>query len=338
MPQVPARPWFRKSVGKWYVQFRGHQVNLGPDKAEATRRFHELMSGRTEEKEQPVTSGPDPFVLTVIDQFIVWVKKNRKQGTVDWYNWRLNHFIDFVATKEPSIRLRTLAQGHIDRWMDDHPDWSDNYRHGCIRAVETVVNWYCQQWKLGPSPLGKIRKPTPKPREFIFTQEQVDDILAETDEPFRILCILLSLTGARPEELRLATKAHCAKDFSQLKFGKAKGGRSRIIYVPAEGQEILRELAAVRPEGPLLLNSRGKPWSKNAIYFRMKRLRDKLELPDGAVAYALRHTFCTAALEKGIDVFTVAKLMGHQNTEMVARVYAKLGDKHLNDAVEKANG
>jgi site-specific recombinase XerD len=54
----------------------------------------------------------------------------------------------------------------------------------------------------------------------------------------------------------------------------------------------------------------------------------------------LRHTFCTVALERGVDSTTLAILMGHQDSTMVARVYSHLtgNKKHLKAALQQATG
>ena len=50
--------------------------------------------------------------------------------------------------------------------------------------------------------------------------------------------------------------------------------------------------------------------------------------------YDLRHTYGTRAVEAGIDVFSVAKLMGHADLETTQR-YVHLSKAHLEDAQKK---
>jgi integrase/recombinase XerD len=56
--------------------------------------------------------------------------------------------------------------------------------------------------------------------------------------------------------------------------------------------------------------------------------------------YTFRHSWCTYALERGVDAVTVAVLMGHRDTTMISRVYSHLMQRrdHLRDAVRKAAG
>ena len=56
--------------------------------------------------------------------------------------------------------------------------------------------------------------------------------------------------------------------------------------------------------------------------------------------YTFRHSWCTHALERGVDAVTVATLMGHKDTTMISRHYAHLMQRrdHLRDSVRKAVG
>ena len=76
----------------------------------------------------------------------------------------------------------------------------------------------------------------------------------------------------------------------------------------------------------------------NAIRCRINRLKEKTDLPKDVCSYLLRHAFGTNAILNGVDVVTVAQLMGHESLDMIKKVYAHLADKHehLQDAMEQA--
>ena len=79
---------------------------------------------------------------------------------------------------------------------------------------------------------------------------------------------------------------------------------------------------------------RGGPGSPPAIAVAAKQHRLGFSL------YTLRHSWCTHALERGLDAVTVAMLMGHRDTTMISRVYAHLMQRrdYLRDSVRKAVG
>ena len=100
-------------------------------------------------------------------------------------------------------------------------------------------------------------------------------------------------------------------------------------------------LAAAHPEGALFRGPRGgRPFSRNNVRCRFRRLREKLPHLKGVVAYCYRHTFATEALVNGVGVAQVAELLGHTSTEMVSTHYGHLTEKvaHLREAARKAVG
>ena len=102
--------------------------------------------------------------------------------------------------------------------------------------------------------------------------------------------------------------------------------------------ELSRRLMERYPSGPLFRNSRGKPWTRNAIRCRFRNLRAKLPHLKGVVSYTYRHSFVTDALENGVGVAQVAELLGHTSTDMVMSHYQHLREKrdHLKQAAIQA--
>jgi site-specific recombinase XerD len=89
---------------------------------------------------------------------------------------------------------------------------------------------------------------------------------------------------------------------------------------------------------PHFCNSRGKPWTRNAIRCRFRNLRAKLPQLKGVVSYTYRHSFVTDALENGVGVAQVAELLGHTSTDMVMQHYQHLREtrEHLKQVAVQA--
>ena len=54
----------------------------------------------------------------------------------------------------------------------------------------------------------------------------------------------------------------------------------------------------------------------------------------GVSFHTLRHTFASHAVQNGIDLFTVGKLLGHKTIQQTQR-YAHLAPDHMRSAVEQ---
>lgn len=143
-------------------------------------------------------------------------------------------------------------------------------------------------------------------------------------------------SGARTQEMFKTT----AKNFDGEKLTfiieDSKGNRrSRVVYLPERVRAVVARLAAATPEGPIFLNSRGVPWNKNSINNLMCRLKKKMEMPT-LCATTLRHSYAHWRLTQGQDAMTVAKLLGHVDTRMLARRYGHLeGSKFLESEAKR---
>jgi len=76
----------------------------------------------------------------------------------------------------------------------------------------------------------------------------------------------------------------------------------------------------------VFVNKRGNPWNRHSVGNCMARLKKKIKKRFSL--YDFRHGFATRMLEAGLDHLTVAKLLGHQDTSMLGRVYSHIGEKN----------
>ena len=75
MPHYP-KPFFKKARRVWYVEIDRKQLNLGPDRDEAYRRYHELMA---KPQRRAIISADS--LLAIMDAFLDWCQKHRAPDT-----------------------------------------------------------------------------------------------------------------------------------------------------------------------------------------------------------------------------------------------------------------
>jgi integrase len=156
--------------------------------------------------------------------------------------------------------------------------------------------------------------------------------------------LFLKLTGARPSELRELewSDIHLERCVIVLTRHKTirtqRRPRPRVIHlVPA----IIKLLILIRRRGEgdkhVFLTHQGTPWSRNSIQQKIRRLRAKAGIPDDVKLYGLRHGFATRAVLNGLDIKTLAELMGHTTTR-VTEGYVHLAGRqsHLAAAMQQA--
>ncbi len=119
-----------------------------------------------------------------------------------------------------------------------------------------------------------------------------------------------------------------------LTIGKDKAGGDRTIGLPQGTADFLAERCQGRPSGePLLLRANGEAWNKDAWKKPLKQAARDAGLPEGTVAYALRHSAITdlIALHK-LDTMTVAQLAG-TSLLMIEKNYGHLLREHARSAL-----
>jgi integrase len=158
------------------------------------------------------------------------------------------------------------------------------------------------------------------------------------DLAFRQFLTALQETGCRPGEISAVEATHVNQETGVWVLPQHKTGKPRTVFLTDAMLALTRELVALRPTGPLFLNSRGKPWNRNAIRIRFRNLRKKFPQFGHFTAYSFRRAYVTDAMERGLGVAQVAELVGHTSTDMVMRHYSQLQARtqYMRDMANKA--
>jgi integrase/recombinase XerC len=90
------------------------------------------------------------------------------------------------------------------------------------------------------------------------------------------------------------------------------------------------------PETPLFFGEKGKRLSPRLIQGAMARARVALGLPEGATPHALRHSFATHLLARGVDLRSIQELLGHASLSST-QVYTAVDAAHLLDVYRSAH-
>jgi site-specific recombinase XerD len=140
-------------------------------------------------------------------------------------------------------------------------------------------------------------------------------------------------TGMRPSEQYDVMQDRVDLFGRRVAVPMSKNGKARYIPLNAEALAAFKVLAQRSPNGsgPVFNNSKGerlkgyKHWFNQAV--REAGLVD-------FTWYCLRHTFASRLVMAGVDIRTVAELMGHKTIQMTMR-YAHLAPEHNLAAVER---
>ena len=158
------------------------------------------------------------------------------------------------------------------------------------------------------------------------------DALAQackTTEEKMIVWTLLD-TGLRVSELCSLTPQHILwqqKAFRVQGKGGPHGKQSKLRVVPMSKriQPLMEHYFAVHDA-----------WfvGKRQVQKIVKRLANRAKIAQDVTPHVLRHTFATLALQKGISLAAVQKILGHDHLTTTA-IYLNLTDTHIIEEYEQ---
>lgn len=135
-------------------------------------------------------------------------------------------------------------------------------------------------------------------------------------EPITLLCLA---TGARWSEAEGLTPARLRN--GSVTYSKTKSSRVRTVPIDPALETFIR--AHWKRHGQ---------FTGSISSFRRALVRSGIQLPKGQASHALRHTFASHFIQKGGNILTLQKILGHSSLAMTMR-YSHLAPEHLAEAV-----
>jgi len=160
------KPWYRKDRKVWCVTINGQRHNLGRVKKTAMERFYSLM--RQHGRVKVVNTA----LVTIVDEFLDWVSRNRAAATYEWYRCRLQSFVDC----HPDLSIDQMKPYHVEKWAGN-PTWSVTTRRNQMRSVKRCLKWAVAQGYLDQSPIAHLEIPGGVPREVFVPADEFAQLI-----------------------------------------------------------------------------------------------------------------------------------------------------------------
>ena len=199
-------------------------------------------------------------------------------------------------------------------------------------------------WRgLGP-PRGVRRHPVPRhapkalaPRAKLRYLRAVEAWPAARDRAIALLPLYAGTRIAEIAVLDVADVRLSARKGEVHLVGK--GEKSRTVPVHPKLREALAAWLAGRPSrrgadpAALFISGRGTRMTTDAIADVIGAITRAAGLDDHVTSHVLRHTFGTELTRRGVDIVTVAELMGHASLE-TTRLYTRPSAADMQRAVD----
>ena len=188
------------------------------------------------------------------------------------------------------------------------------------------------------NPCKNTRRYKTKPVERFLTADEMARLNAVlTRDEFwcpHIVAIvrLLMLTGCRFGEIA-ALEWDWIRD-RRIHLPDSKSG-PRTVWLSSAAQAVIDAIPRYGPDCPYLFPARPPTRPIDNIGYQWDRIRAEAGLP-GLRLHDLRHSWASTAAMNGVDMVTIAKLLGHALVETTER-YVHLSDRSVADAADRVS-
>ena len=170
---------------------------------------------------------------------------------------------------------------------------------------------------IATNPLASVEVPKRRAAlPAVPSEPQCQALLDACETPTeRFLMAVLLMAGLRKSEALHLTLADVSAGYDEIRV-QGKGRRERLVPLCEVARDALKaHLHDRSADCPFLLcNRSGGPMGSTTLYRMFRKLLVRAGLADsGLTPHSLRHAFGTYLIRHGVDVATVAELMGHSN-------------------------
>lgn len=277
---------------------------------------------------------PD-YVTDWANQFYLAKKSEGvSPATLIFYKQQLGHFLRYCEWQALS-NIHDLDANILRKFILWHEETGHNAggQHAAFRVLRTFLLWYedeveLQDWR---NPIHKVRAPklTVEPLDPV----EVDDVAAMLhkcignnflDLRDKALLLFLLDTGARAGEVINANVADINLVSGEVLIRLGKGRKPRTVFLGKASRKGLRAYIKLRTDtSPALWVSdereRMTYGGLRAIIFR----RAKQASIDTPSLHSFRRAFAINMLRAGVDVFSLQRLMGHADLQVLRRYLAQ---------------
>lgn len=260
-------------------------------------------------------------VLDNYDYLELFVAAKRVEGctarTIEYYRSSIETMLEEVNISVKRITTDILRDYLTKYQLKNNCSkvTVDNVR----RNLSSFFSWLEDEDHIIKSPIRRIHKvKTGTVVKETFSDENIEQ-LRDGCHCIRDLAIidLLYSTGMRVGEL-------CNLDIEDINFDErecivyGKGNKERRVYFDAKAKLHLQKYIESREDGnPALFVSLDKPYDRlsiNAVEHRLRQLGTELNI-NKVHPHKFRRSMATKAIDKGMPIEQVQKLLGHQQID-----------------------
>ncbi len=250
------------------------------------------------------------------------------------YSSYLKHLIPFFDSGLTAITPKKISKYKVLRNEEGAKPATINRE---LAMLSKAFNLAIKEWEwLKENPVSKVPKEKENnERDRWLTRNEEKRILDNSPEWLREIIVFALNTGLRQDEL--LSLEWCRTDLTRrtILIRKTKSGKPKTLPLNQTALNIVikKSEEKIRNVNGLVFASHvGTKFNPSNLRRAFDSALEKAKISDFKF-HDLRHTFATRLAQKGIDIYKIAKLLGHKDIRMTQR-YAHHCPESLRDGVE----
>jgi integrase/recombinase XerD len=274
---------------------------------------------------------PNNELITCFEAFISdRHAQNLSEGTIRFYREKIKLFFDYVNPLGVSSILDLTPQIIRDFLIHlEQANHNPGGVHAAYRSLKAFLNWWKNEyepenWK---NPIDKVKPPKvpvvilepiqPENALLLLTSCNKKTILGLRD--YAILLTLMD-TGIRAAELLSITRMDLDLKDRRILIRKGKGNKFRVVFISDITCDSIQSYLNKRSDNfPQLWITNIKSRLKYPGLREIMRRRAKDSNIKTPSLHGFRRYFALQMLRSGVDVFSLQKLMGHSDIQILRR-------------------
>ena len=272
--------------------------------------------------------------------------------TIENYMKQLRYFQRYLEDTYGISHVEEIKRTHIKHFLSmmDDKNRKPQYINDLLKVIKTFFRYAVKEGHVMLNPTEGVKNvKQPKVKIITFTEMEIRRLLnyyhgrGYLDTRNRTILALFFDTGMRLNEV-LTLCADQIYDDHILVHGK--GNKERLVPVSPYLAKALMQYKAIRGgyfEGKLaekyfFLSYRGKQMTQESIakFFREAAAEVGVNPQVRVSPHTCRHTFAHLQLKNGLDLYSLSRLLGHENIAITQRYLEGIRDDQVLKAAQRS--
>ena len=280
-----------------------------------------ILQGYTVGREQRI----DSDIMAQIEQFLIVKRIDGLSGTtLRNYKWVLSDFAKRSGGPVDSIITDNVRE-YLSHLMNERR-LADSTLQTQINTLRSFFDWLLIEERIAKNPMAKIKSPKidKKGARQALTQEELEKF-RDVCQDYRAKAVVefLVSSGCRLGEI-VGIELNNVNFYERSLTVLGKGHKERTVYFSTRAKHMVEKYVDERRGGSALFTSTKCPYgpiSPRAIQSLLGSISARSGLTRKVHPHLLRHTFASLALNSGMDLTVIQKLLGHTDIS-TTQIYA----------------